>query len=111
MASIGERIKERREELRMKQSELADRVGISQPTLSNLESDPTAKTREVAKFAAVLGVDALWLAEGKGNKIPDGTAPVIQYEIPPKVLRLAERLILLPEEKLKALSVLVEIKF
>lgn len=110
MVSVGQRIKQRRQELHLKQGELARRVGFSQATLSDLENDPRAKTREIAKIAAVLGVNALWLSEGKGEKIPDGTAPVILHEIPPKVLRLAERLALLPENKLKALSVLLGIK-
>jgi transcriptional regulator with XRE-family HTH domain len=83
MTSVGERIKMRREELAIKQGQLAKRVGFSQATLSELESDPRAKTREVAKIAAVLGVNALWLAEGKGPKMPDGTAPVIEYATPP----------------------------
>jgi transcriptional regulator with XRE-family HTH domain len=111
MASVGDRVKERRKDLGLKQGELARRVGISQATLSELENNPTTKTKEVAKLAAVLGVDALWLADGTGEKIPDGTAPVIQHEIPDKVLKLAERLLLLPDDKLKALSVLVGIKF
>ena len=111
MTSVGERIKERRKELSMKQIDLARRVGITQATLSQLENDPKQRTREVAKLAAALGVNALWLAEGKGAKHPDGTVVMLQQEIPPKVLRLAERLLLLPEDKLKALSVLVGIKF
>lgn len=114
MASVGERVKERRIELGLKQGALAKRVGLSQTTISDLENNPTVKTREVARLAAVLGVSALWLADGKGGKIPDGTAPVMQPEaddIPPKVLRLAERLALLPDEKLRAVSVLLGIKF
>lgn len=111
MASIGDRIKQRRKELGLKQGDLAKRVGFSQATLSGLENNPTAQTREVAKLAAVLGVDALWLSTGKGEKIPTGTAPVIQNEIPDNVIRLAEKLLLLPADKLRALSVLVGIKF
>lgn len=110
MGSVGERIKQRRKELGLKQGELARQVGFSQATLSELENDPRAKSREIVKIAAVLGVSALWLSEGKGEKLPDGTAPVIQHEIPPKVLRLAERLALLPDDKLKALSVLLGIR-
>lgn len=75
------------------------------------EIDPNAKAREVAKIAALLGVNALWLSDGRDEMIPVGTAPVIQHEISAKVLRLAERLLVLPEDKLKALSVLVGIKF
>ncbi len=111
MGSIGARIKERRSELGMKQDALAKRVGLSQTTISDLENNPTMKTREVARIAAVLGVNALWLADGKGQRIPDGTAPVLQQEISPKVLHLAERLALLPDDKLRALSVLLGIKF
>lgn len=114
MASVGERLKERRVELGLKQGVLAKRVGLSQTTISDLENNPTVKTREIARIAAVLGVSALWLADGKGEKIPDGTAPVLQrdaHDIPSKVLRLAERLVLLPDDKLKAVSVLLGIKF
>jgi hypothetical protein len=42
--------------------------------------------------------------------LSDGTTPVLQHEISPKVLRLAERLSLLSDDKLKALSVLLGIK-
>jgi hypothetical protein len=52
----------------------------------------------------------LWLAEGKGEKMPDGIAPVLQHEIPPKILRLDERLASLPDDKLNALSVLLGMK-
>ena len=111
MASVGERVKERRMELGLKQRALAKLVGLLQTTISDLESNPTVKTREVARLAAVLGVSALWLADGKGPKILDGTAPTMQHEISPKIPRLAERLSLLPEDKLKAVSVLLGIKF
>lgn len=114
MASVGQRIKERRKVLGITQGNLAKRVGVSQATLSDLENDPTVQTRAIAKFAAVLGVSALWLAEGTGAMVPEGTvtiAPQAPPAIPENVLRLAEKLVLLPDEKLKALSVLVGIKF
>lgn len=111
MQSIGERIKQRRKELKWGQADLARKIGMSQSTLSKLEANPTTRTREVAKIAALLGVSALWLAEGTGACIPDGTAPVIQNEFPDNILRLAAKLALLPDEKLRAVSVLLGIKF
>lgn len=111
MASVGGRIKARRTDLGMTQGALAKNVGVSQATLSDLENNPTVQTRAIAKFAAVLGVNALWLAEGTGAMVSDGTNTIQPPAIPPNVLRLAERLVLLPDEKLKALSVLVGMKF
>lgn len=112
MTSLGERIRARRTELGLRQVTLARKVGISSATLSVLESNPTAQTRAIAKFASVLGVNALWLAEGRGNKVPDGCDPMPkpQQEIPPKVLRLAEQLAKMPDKKLEALAVLIGLK-
>ena len=108
--SIGLRIKQRRTEMKLRQAELAKRCGISQATLSELESNPTVRTREVARIAAVLGVSALWLSEGREPMIVEGTTHVVHPDIPSNVLRLAERLVLLPDEKLRAVSVLLGIK-
>jgi transcriptional regulator with XRE-family HTH domain len=108
--SIGSRIKQRRSELKLSQSELAKRCGMSQATLSDLETNPTVRTREVARIAAILGVSALWLSEERGPMIVEGTPHLLHPDIPADVLRLAERLLLLPDEKLRAVSVLLGIK-
>lgn len=108
--SIGSRIKRRRLELNLNQGELAKRCGMSQATLSDLERNPAARTREVAKIAAVLGVSALWLADGKGPMLLDGAPQMLHPDIPADVLSLAERLMLLPDEKLRALSVLLGLR-
>lgn len=111
MASVGDRAKQRRKDLRLNQGEVARRVGIAQATLSELENNGNHSTKEIAKLAAVLGVNALWLAEGKGD-MNAGEAPVvIQPELPPpRVLKLAQTLALLPPEKLKAISILLGVK-
>jgi transcriptional regulator with XRE-family HTH domain len=61
MASVGE---ERRTEPGLKQGALAKRGGTSQATLSELENNPTVKTREVARLAAVLGGKCLVVSRG-----------------------------------------------
>ncbi|WP_367576079.1 helix-turn-helix domain-containing protein [Noviherbaspirillum album] len=110
MASIGDRIKQVRLQRGMRQGELARRVGVSQATLSQLESNGSQSTKVVAKLAAVLGVSAYWLSEGRGDPQTGVSAPA-QQPVPvlpsPKVLRLAEKLARLPPEKLAALSVLL----
>lgn len=68
--SIGTRIKEARRDKKLTQKQLADKVGIKQPTLSELENGDSAGTTMVASFAAALGVSALWLETGKGDKHP-----------------------------------------
>ena len=50
------------------------------------------------------------LSSGKGPKRMDGTLSYVDHGIPPHVLALAERLALIPDEKLKAVSVLLGIK-
>lgn len=110
MASIGARIKARRRELHMTQDVLASRAHMTQATLSAMENNPKAKTSSVAQLAASLGVSALWLAEGAGEMIPTGTPDVIYHDVSPEILRLAEKLSLLPADKLKAISVLLGIK-
>jgi transcriptional regulator with XRE-family HTH domain len=117
MASIGDRVKQVRLERGMRQGELARRVGISQATLSQLESNGSHSTAYVAKLAAVLGVSALWLSDGKGDRqnglltVEEASQSAKQHKLPPPaILKLAETLARLPPEKLKALSVLLGVK-
>jgi SOS-response transcriptional repressor LexA len=66
--NIGERIKETRKERGMTQVALAKAAGVHQSTIADLERGRTTKTPSAAQIARVLGVDALWLATGRGRK-------------------------------------------
>jgi transcriptional regulator with XRE-family HTH domain len=68
MATFGERVRERRMELGMKQPELARAAGIRQPTISNIESGRNKGSAYVAQLAVALKCSAHWLATGKGKK-------------------------------------------
>jgi transcriptional regulator with XRE-family HTH domain len=68
--SIGQRIKETRLEIPLTQVELAQKVGIKQPSLSELEKGDSASSKYLPAIAAALGVSALWLQTGKGLKYP-----------------------------------------
>lgn len=79
--TIGQRIREVRLEIPMTQIELADKVGIKQPTLSELENGDSAGSKYLPAIAAALGVNAYWLQTGRGIKYPIQT-------ISPKELQL-----------------------
>lgn len=69
--NIGQRIKERRNEMGISQQQLANAVGIQQSAISQLEKGSSQKTSYVAAIADKLGVNALWLETGKGPKYPE----------------------------------------
>lgn len=111
MGSIGDRIRQVRKERGLAQGELARRVGISQATLSQLENNTSHSTKEIAQFAAVLGVSALWLSNGKGERdVGEPQSSSTEHMPSPRILKLAEALSLLPPEKLKAVSILLGVK-
>lgn len=65
---IGERVRQARKEKRMSQGELAAKVGIKQPTLSELENGDSGSSSYLPSIASILGVSALWLQTGKGQR-------------------------------------------
>lgn len=68
--TIGQRIKQTRVAIPLTQKELAKKVGIAQPTLSELENGDSASSAYLPAIAAALGVNALWLQTEKGPKHP-----------------------------------------
>jgi transcriptional regulator with XRE-family HTH domain len=66
--SIGSRIKETRKFRGMSQKDLAAKIGIKQPSLSELETGESTGTTYLARIASVLGVNPLWLETGKGSR-------------------------------------------
>lgn len=67
MSTFGERLREARKEKGLSQGALAKIVGVKQPTIAELESEGKGSSKSYL-FAKALGVNALWLTEGKGNK-------------------------------------------
>ncbi len=136
MTFIGKRVKERREELGMSQSVLAKRIGVSGPSLSQLESGKIKRSRRLNKLAAALKVTPEWLENGAADERPatpagasvakpaapakangaarNGSARARRAEtahgVSRKIMRLAESLVPLPADKLKALFVLAGIR-
>src|SRR5690606_7541897 len=67
--TLGQRIKEARK-LRgnMSRKELARRTGIPYPTLAGIENEDQIESTQTPVIAEVLGVNARWLATGKGPR-------------------------------------------
>lgn len=68
MNTFGERLRETRKRLKLSQKEVAQRVGMSQPLLSELENDEYPTSGFTTKLAFLYKVNARWLAEGKGPR-------------------------------------------
>lgn len=74
MNTLGKRVEEARKRLGMSQAELAERAGISQTTLSDIERGRNDRSRYAVNLSEALCVDPVWLVGGKENN------PVSKYE-------------------------------
>lgn len=70
MDTLAKRLTARRDELGLTQEDLAIKAKVSQGTIGHLESGRNASSRKLPQIAHTLGVNALWLSEGKGPKYP-----------------------------------------
>lgn len=67
MKTLGERLKWARERKGISQEELGKAAGMTQGGVGHLEQDLRKTSRRIAQLAHALGVDPIWLAEGKGD--------------------------------------------
>lgn len=69
--SVGDRIKSRREEMQLTQTQLANKAGVSQPTVSAYENNPGMAYRAeiLFKIAAALEVTPEWVKTGRGPRL------------------------------------------
>lgn len=68
MSDLQIRLRQAREAAGLSQTEVARRIGIAQPTYSDLENKPGSSSKHLVAIASVLGVNAAWLAYGKGPR-------------------------------------------
>ncbi|MBW7901686.1 MAG: helix-turn-helix transcriptional regulator [Rhodocyclaceae bacterium] len=81
---IGLRIKKLREERGYSQGELARRVGVTQPTVSDWENNRTEPTVDNLRLLAVeFDVFFEWLTTGRGQRrfVPMAGEPVAEYRV------------------------------
>lgn len=77
MPNLHSRIKQHRKKLGLSQADMADRCGVSQPTIANWERGGHIPRKDaLEKIAHCLGVDSVWLLSGE---LPAGRSPVYQH--------------------------------
>lgn len=89
--SLSDRLKQARKNANKTQGEVAEAVGIKQPTYQALESGKNAKSAFIPQIARFLNVDVHWLQDGVGEmqgeqkqiKTMDYRPPVEADESPP----------------------------
>lgn len=85
--SIASRVKAKREQLGLTQSELAEKVGTSQQAIEQLEGGRTKRPRYLPELASVFEVSSEWLLHGTGHSNvtfagknePKGKYPLISW--------------------------------
>ena len=70
MSNLGTRLIQARKLRGMSQAELARRSGVSQPTISDLESGEQTGTKKAPELANALKIDLNWLLTGRGEMEP-----------------------------------------
>jgi phage repressor protein C with HTH and peptisase S24 domain len=53
------------------QTDLAVKAGVTQGNIAHLESGRTQTSRNITAIAEALGVDVMWLSQGKGEPFPN----------------------------------------
>ena len=69
-----DRLKAARRHAKLNQTELAERAGITQTSISDLERGKSKATAFAAQIASVCGVSPMWLAEGVGEMLKGASA-------------------------------------
>ncbi|WP_277967070.1 helix-turn-helix domain-containing protein [Pantoea trifolii] len=67
MQTISERLKQKRSELKLTQSELALKAGVKQQSIQQIEAGVTQRPRFLIEIANALQCDPVWLQHGKGG--------------------------------------------
>ncbi|MDD0974949.1 helix-turn-helix domain-containing protein [Pseudomonas fontis] len=64
---LKDRLKQARKHAQLTQVELAERAGIKQASVSEIERGLTRTSGHLVKLATICGVDPVWLSEGTGD--------------------------------------------
>lgn len=84
MAFRGDRLRARRKHLRLSQGPLGDMVGLSQRSISDLETGATVETTKLNDLAEALGVSPEWLLGKEGDDDDVRAARMLQQVSSPK---------------------------
>lgn len=82
MATLGDNLKSIRKAKKMTQKELAQKSGVKQSVISDLETGNAKSTGSILELANALGVTAEELKKGVNNLLDNNIAPVSSKLIP-----------------------------
>ena len=82
MATLGENLKKIRKAKKMTQKELAQKSGVKQSVISDLETGNAKSTGSILELANALGVTAEELKKGITGDFDNNVVPVTQRLIP-----------------------------
>jgi len=68
MDTLSERLKSTRKDMKLSQKRLGELIGVTQSVIAGLETGYRKNSAYTPQLAQVLGVNALWLATGEGEK-------------------------------------------
>lgn len=80
LSTIGRRVAEARRERGLSQKELADEIGTTQQTITNIETK-SPSSRYYLKISEVLGVPYHWLMKGEADQNPVDKGKLEEYYI------------------------------
>ncbi|OQR30630.1 Cro/Cl family transcriptional regulator [Pseudomonas sp. Bc-h] len=86
---LKDRLKQARKHANLTQSELAERAGIKQASISEIERGLTRTSGYLVKLATILGVNPVWLSEGIGSMLSGDQSNV---ELGPPITTAARRI-------------------
>ena len=78
-----DRLKTARKHGKLTQTELAQAVGISQTSITDLERGKSQSTSYVAEIAKACSVDPLWLATGRGDMVGNSSMANVSAVVQP----------------------------
>ena len=102
---VGERIRGRMEALKLNQSELARRVGVTQGAISQLVKGDSQGSKHLHRIARELGTTPAYLAGDTDD--PDADAPDLP-DLSPDEAKVVEIMRQLPKEDREALKRVAE---
>lgn len=70
MNTLPDRLKFAREKLGLSQQQVADAVGMKQPSYFQLEAGKSKRSKFINDIARILQTDVDWLIDGKGDYLP-----------------------------------------
>ena len=83
MDNLGQRIRARREELRLTQEQIASQVGIKQQSYQAIESGNVKKPRHLYEISLALKCDMAWLLNGKEKEVKNvEVTNFMAYKVP-----------------------------